>query len=106
MSFGTLCRCALSIGLALLVAPGCAKKPQQIDARDGAPRESRALDKGKVEGGGSGEAVAGSRQALVVGVTGYDNKAFGDLKYTENDAEGLAAALQKKEAGFRVRTLT
>jgi formylglycine-generating enzyme required for sulfatase activity len=74
------------------------------DDKDGKGGRQLEVDKSKVitdQGSGTG-----SRHALVVGVASYDNQSFGDLKYTENDAEGLAEALSKTEAGFRVRILT
>src|SRR5262245_56259685 len=40
----------------------------------------------------------GKKYALVVGVSEYDSSTFVNLKYTENDAEQLAAVLKK--AGY------
>jgi len=46
----------------------------------------------------------GRKRALLVGVKEYDHAGFPELKYTENDAEGLAAVLS--EAGYEVVLLT
>jgi formylglycine-generating enzyme required for sulfatase activity len=104
MSSRVLFRLSLVVSLTFFVLLlGCGKRPKDVDAdRDGGIKDARGADKGKAEDGGTG----GDRHALVVGVASYDNAAFGTLKYTENDAEGLAEALQKPEAGFRVRVLT
>jgi formylglycine-generating enzyme required for sulfatase activity len=54
-----------------------------------------------------GQAPAGKKYALLVGVRAYDHADLPDLKYTENDVEALAKLLRRKGAGFRsVRLLT
>jgi formylglycine-generating enzyme required for sulfatase activity len=51
------------------------------------------------------ETPKGKKHALVVGVREYDSAKLTNLKYTENDAEGLAEVLREK-GGFAVRLLT
>jgi hypothetical protein len=47
----------------------------------------------------------GKKYALVVGVRDYESSKLDPLRYTENDAEDLAAVLEK-QGGFVVRLLT
>jgi formylglycine-generating enzyme required for sulfatase activity len=55
-------------------------------------------------GPGLAQAEKGKKYALLVGVRNYDSGKFRPLKYTENDAEGLARVLGK--AGFSLHVLT
>lgn len=42
----------------------------------------------------------GKKYALLVGIKDYEHSSLGELKYTEHDAEALAAVLRSKAIGF------
>src|SRR5262245_59334923 len=48
---------------------------------------------------------AGKKYALLIGVREYEHAKLPDLRYTENDVEGLADILRGKPAGFAEVTL-
>src|SRR5262245_24750224 len=54
----------------------------------------------------AGQSAAGKKYALLVGVRDYDSDKFTPLRFTENDAEGMAGALRDTAGFASVRVLT
>ena len=92
-----LLRAALALVLCLLLS-GCG-------AAAGA-RDKGGLVRARVDAGALGLAHRGERYALLIGISRFDDPAWGNLRYAEKDAEDLARVLKDPlRGGFREVTV-